>query len=322
MRKDQRLHFTLFMIFTLLLACSLPTGGSGSAPNSASTTDSSSLRATEAALQATQTALGNPQTQPPTATSEQQTAPTTAPPTSAPPTTQAPPSPEPSAQTGLEGVLISYNPQLIQQIEPKLIAAGSAGPYQVPHPRYVRFLLPLEKGIISLVPIHFYELTYDGARSGFERLRNLLSTRSAASADCIPELPLKDFYRDCNHQEFNSNIEYIQFKNGSGVRFITAYAIQDSAPVDNETLLYVFQGATNDGQCYLSIEFKLDHADLPTQGTIPMDAYTDMSGAKLQAYFQSFADLLNQSPEGFTPTLTALDSIIASLSVEQCGVNQ
>jgi hypothetical protein len=50
---------------------------------------------------------------------------------------------------------------------------------------------------------------------------------------------------------FQSNGEYLNFQNGRGVRFVTAFQQQSGSPAALNQLYYMFQGLTNDSQYYV-----------------------------------------------------------------------
>src|SRR5690606_834435 len=69
--------------------------------------------------------------------------------------------------------------------------------------------------------------------------------------DDLPMLP-----RHNAVQMFALAPRYIDFANGAGVRYVTAYA-QQLAEFDQYTLFYTFQGLTDDGASYVSAQFPL-----------------------------------------------------------------
>jgi hypothetical protein len=217
------------------------------------------------------------------------------------------------------GVTLFYDPNLIMDIEAATIPASEGGPYEEPHPAYVQFSLILEGGAVSAVFIPAYEAILDSAGETFDALQSLITGKSYTAGECIPELPLMAFYQTCDHQQFNSNVAFLDFQNGSGVRFVTVYGIQDAAPITNEHLAYLFQGITDDGQCYLRVGFQMYHTGLEDFGEIPLDIYSDPTGDALVAYFADHERLLNEQEDGFSPPLSVFDDIISSLRVENCG---
>jgi hypothetical protein len=172
---------------------------------------------------------------------------------------------------------------------------------------------------IYVYPATEYAVLVPGAFESMHRLRNVMNVSSASiSADQLPGVP---FFNAA--QVFASNIQFISFQNGSGIRFLTEYA-QYPAPVNNYELFYHFQGFSDDGEYYIV-------AILPV--TVPVLAETSDPGAVLppggvpypditntdvglQDYYGSVTDLLNAtSPDAFTPTLGQLDALIQSMLI-------
>jgi hypothetical protein len=211
-----------------------------------------------------------------------------------------------------------YDPEVILELQAKTVPLSQGGPRDVAHPAYVQYSLPLDSGTISVAEIEFYSDMSEAADQILPELTNLLANRSALSLGCIPELPLAAFYRQCSHQQFNANVEYIDFKNGTGVRFVTVYGIQDAAPVSNKHLVYVYQGITDDRQCYVSASFRLTHEDLEADAEIPRDVYSDSTGIALAEYFSEHELLLNGAAKGYMPGLERFDQIMESIEVAYC----
>ena len=103
-----------------------------------------------------------------------------------------------------------------------------------------------------------------------------------------------------------------------GVARAAVYGIQDAAAISNETLVYKFQGFTEDEQCYVNASFSLTHSDLEEYAEIPMDVYTDSTGTALQTYFMEYQELLDSNPGGFSPDLSRFDEIINAIEVDFC----
>lgn len=217
-----------------------------------------------------------------------------------------------------DGIKLYYDPQLVLDVEPlteTIPAASGDEMYEPAHPAYVHFNLYMEQAQVYVAPIDEYLAVADFAPTTISNLQNLISQQVPQVDGCIPELPLKDFYRTCDHQQFNSNIGYFDFQNGSGVRFVSVYGIQDLAPVDNEHLTYVFQGFTEDGKYYLKATVRILHSQLPEIGEIPADIYA-ADAATVAAYFADFGELLNQNEAEFAPALDWIDAFLSSLRVE------
>lgn len=156
----------------------------------------------------------------------------------------------------------------------------------------------------------------------YESIRNLVNIQynpgMPISNEQLPHVP---FFNAA--QIFSSNVQFISFRNGQGVRFLTEYA-QYSAPVNNHELFYHFQGLTSDRAYYVV-------AILPV--TVPVLAETDDVGAVIppggvafpdindpnadwHGYYASVEFLLNNTaPEAFNPTINQLDLLIQSILI-------
>jgi len=217
-----------------------------------------------------------------------------------------------------DGIKLHYDPQLVIDIQPptETIPASSGGEmYEMPHPAYVHFNLYMEQAQVYVAPVQEYETAADfapGIITDLYRLNDSIDNFS----DCVPELPLSNFIRVCDHQQFNSNLSQLDFQNGSGVRFVSVYGIQDMVPVDNENLVYIFQGLTNDGKYYIKAVVRLLHSQLPEVGEIPADVYAAADAAVVEEYFKGFEQLLNQNEADFAPALDWIDAFLGSLRVE------
>jgi hypothetical protein len=298
-RHAHRKYFAAVVVCILLsqFACAL----------FGSTTTEADLQATENALSLTQIALDAKLTPEPAETPAQ------------PQPEDQPPAETKEAQYEWGGVTLFYDPELILEIEAQTIEAKTGDePYETPNPAYTQFSLTLDSGVVLVVPIQDYKAIADFAEGLLAELEALIKQRPSAFGDCIPELPLVTFYHICDHQQFNANVGYLDFQNGSGVRFVTVYGIQDAVPVSNENLVYVFQGITNDGKYYVNAKFRITNSELQDFGAeLPPDVYADASGAALQQYFSDYEQALNGPHlQKYQPPLERFDAILKSLRVE------
>lgn len=150
-------------------------------------------------------------------------------------------------------------------------------------------------------------------------LQNLLATRPADVDGALPFLTMAGA-----GQIFHAKLEYLDFANGSGIRYLTSYG-QYYVPYNNRDLFYTFQGITSDGKYWVSVIFPVNHAILPPTydstvvppGGIPIPTWdsptydTDMVNyyATMKAIMQSTAD------DTFVPDLGCLDQYIQSLNI-------
>ena len=101
----------------------------------------------------------------------------------------------------------------------------------------------------------------------------------------------------------------------SGYRFIGRWA-QDANPVTSQGLTYVYQGFTNDGRYLVSFFYPITTEALPAIEDVPQEEF-DRLANDYDAYMAEKTDLLNRLDSAdFSPTLEALDALVASLEIE------
>ena len=235
------------------------------------------------------------------------------------PTRDATPLPDQTGSASLtqDGITLSYDPSLILDVTADTIpAAPEPGPFQEAHPDYVTFSFILDSGALSVVRVQDYAAISDSAEEELQRLKEMIDAGPSQAQECIPQPALSAFYTICSHQQFNANIATVDFQNGSGVRFVTVYAIQDAVPVSNENLAYVFQGFTDDERYYVLAGFHITHLDLEEfVAEIPQDVYADTSGEALRQYFDDYEALLNAAEDRYQPLLSRFDEMLSSLRI-------
>lgn len=142
---------------------------------------------------------------------------------------------------------------------------------------------------------------------------NALLTSRPAIPDNYPFLP----YWNAAAM-FHSNEQYVDFQNGSGIRYLTQYG-QAIYPINSTSLFYTFQGLTSDGRFYISAILPVNHAEIDDTGDNidpNWEAYYDQD--VWEAYITEQVTWLNsQTPESFTPSLAALDQMISSLLINR-----
>jgi hypothetical protein len=111
-----------------------------------------------------------------------------------------------------------------------------------------------------------------------------------------------------------SRVQYLNFKNGQGVLFLTQYSQELHAnPINNEELTCNFQGITNDGKYYVAARFALTHPSLPRG----IDFTSHIERDDKQLYLKKQERALNGYADGsFQPSLRVLKSLIASISAK------
>jgi hypothetical protein len=273
-----------------ILACNLPTSGGTEAP------------VPEAVVTVTAAAVVPTATPEPTATSE-------------PTTTPAP-------DVSYEGVSFSYDPSLADDVTAQTIPAvdemegGPTGPV----PQHLQFTfegyplegypLPDNPATLVVYPVADFEAVNEIGADVIAAHREFMTNRPAQPED-IPFLPLYNAA-----QIFTSNVQYLDFQNGTGVRFVTTYA-QAFISIDNRVIFYTYQGMTADGAYYVALKASVTCTALPDEEPMPEGADFDAWAETYRDYIQERVQQLNaQPPSGFTPDLSVLDALVQSIQVQ------
>lgn len=148
---------------------------------------------------------------------------------------------------------------------------------------------------------------FDPAADTIANLKDLLAARPA-DANPMPFLPLSNAA-----QMFRAQVKYLDFENGSGVRYLTQFG-QGIWPVNNRDMFYTFQGLTADGQYYISAILPVAHSALPASGE---GADLAKLGEDYPGYIAGIRSQLDAQPESsFTPSLATLDALVQSIRIK------
>jgi hypothetical protein len=127
-------------------------------------------------------------------------------------------------------------------------------------------------------------------------------------------LPVLDLYGAA--QMFHAHYQVVPFSNGNGIRFISEYA-QYFAPINNNDMFLIFQGLTSDGQYYVSAVLRISNPILPANADNPPGglSWEDFAD-QYDTYIADITNQLNAQPDAsFIPSITLLDSLIASITI-------
>jgi hypothetical protein len=242
-----------------------------------------------------------------------------------------PPRPEPHsgaiASISEYGVSFQYDPYLATGIQPQKVDAFTedsgmnymllpqhlaftfADNYAGAEPLLQRQQLNLETmPQIVVYPVAAYSAMHPLAGAQIEQLQALLAARPPTPGGSLPYLPLQNAA-----QVFNSQLAYLAFTNGAGVRYVTAFS-QGVTPITNQEIIYTFQGLTDDGQYYVAAFFPVKTAALAD--TEQVDDWEAFS-VNYSTYVAETKAMLNDlTPLDFTPDLALLDAVVTSLRVE------
>lgn len=161
---------------------------------------------------------------------------------------------------------------------------------------------------IYIYPLGDLENANEQALKVVASLQDLI--KSPREISDMPFLPLTN-----SLQVIHTQIQYLDFKNGNGVRYLTQFN-QGIVPINNSDLVYTYQGITSDGRFYIAVTLPVTHPTLPANGTLigsePPSFLNDH-----QTYLADTAQSLNtQTASSFTPDLTMLDAMISSIEIK------
>ena len=214
-----------------------------------------------------------------------------------------------------DDICFSYDDSIACNVTGETIPA-SDGEMWDNYPQHVQFTFdcyPLSgtfhNPVLRVYPIADYRARFDHIGEMLLEISSLLETKPA-DPQSIPFLPVWNAAA-----LFRSNVDYIDFENGRGVRFLTQFG-QAAWPINNLDMFYTFQGVTNDGFYYVTSVLPASNPILPMNGdTIPGGDHMAFS-ENFQNYALDIKNQLNsQTPESFTPNLILLDEMIRSLRV-------
>lgn len=166
---------------------------------------------------------------------------------------------------------------------------------------------------ISVYVVNEYEAMSAAAAEQIDALRQLLLNRPEVVTGTLPFLPLTS----STTQVMKAQIAYLDFQNGTGVRYLTQYD-SDITPINNNELFYTFQGLTNDGRYYVSATFPVSYPDLPANPTQVPEGFDEDQESYLASVMQQFDEA---EASTFSPDLSQLDAVITSIAINNDSVS-
>ncbi len=140
-------------------------------------------------------------------------------------------------------------------------------------------------------------------------LKNLLATKPVSMTGPLPVLPPQT-----GMQRFYAQAQYLDFQNGTGVGFLTAYGL-DVSPITADQLFYTFQGLTNDGKYYVAAFYPVSTTLLPAQAPMSGTEYEEFA-QNYETYITTLTAQLNELiPAAYTPDLTLIQQLVKSVAV-------
>lgn len=236
------------------------------------------------------------------------------------PTPTVTPTLEPTPNANANGIGFTFAPGVAQNVNAETVPAAVVDqPSGIPgevYPQHTKFTFngyPLSgtfhSPYILVYPAKEYADINPSAVSEINELKQFLLEKPT-TAEKIPFMP---FWMAA--QMFHSNVAFISFKGGSGVRFLTMYG-QAYYPVNNNSMFYTFQGLTDDGAYYIAAVLPVSHPSLPaTENDVPGGDF-DAFVANIETYWAETAANLEAQPlNSFTPDLSLLDAMFASFTI-------
>ncbi len=220
-----------------------------------------------------------------------------------------------------EGVSFANDPALMTAANGQVVPAVHAAedvPFWDVSSEYVKLnLVGYPNGVAAQVPtIAVYSVDEYSAFSPQAAVEianlKLLLAQKPDTYDQLPFLPVWNAV-----QSYRSNVKYLDFANGSGVRYLTLYA-QYPAPVNNADLFYTFQGLTSDGRYVISVILPIDHPSLPTDADALGIENLQAIAQDYNNYRANMEKSLEAEPEdSFSPDLSRLDALMQSLAINK-----
>jgi hypothetical protein len=220
--------------------------------------------------------------------------------------------PGPQEPLDLKPEQVSYDLQglgsrLRGEVVPLALGDPDTPPFMDGEPEHLRFAFdndhlatqvdPRERQILIYPVVSFTGLFYGVERMEFEkRVRTLagrIKDRPPSVTESIPLFPATD-----TPQLFHSQIRYLEFTGGAGIRFIGSQAHGLDART-GDSLFYAFQGLTRDGKYLVCFYYPVAGGAFPPVAQ-PSEA----------------AHLLDSHNEpDFTPDLARLDGMARSIRI-------
>ncbi|BDP44179.1 hypothetical protein DAETH_41480 (plasmid) [Deinococcus aetherius] len=158
----------------------------------------------------------------------------------------------------------------------------------------------------------------DGVRTEIGSLRALLRERPvpAEIRGELPFLPLP-----FAGQVLSAAVKYLDFPGGRGVRYLVGFS-QDVSPLSREQVFYTFQGITNDGRHYVSLQYPVPLKELPQDAFSGpnrpvMDALNSGDQARASAAWKAYLARTKGQLNALAndPRLTKIDTFVGSLRI-------
>lgn len=151
-----------------------------------------------------------------------------------------------------------------------------------------------------------YAKAYPALQKDAEDLRAILKA-GAVHPEISKDLP--DWNCEDCEETIHAKAQIVDTPWCAGVQFLTTY-VQEAAEIDNERLVYKFEGLSKDGAYFIAVEVPLRHPSLP----IRAPGLDSMNESQVKAYYAQAEDQLNRADDDtFKPSLVSLREMVKSL---------
>jgi hypothetical protein len=216
----------------------------------------------------------------------------------------------PAASVDVSGVAQDFSSQVIDAVP-----ASADRPWREVLPQYTVLTLGGYPTPDHLLKTQIFVYPVDGlminetAGGVVESLQSLLQSQGAGES--MPYLPMYNA-----GQVMHTQVKYLDFKNGRGVRYLTQFD-QAPLPINNYELHYTFQGLTSDGKYYVAAVLPVNSRVLPADASVDLNNPPTNFVEDFSTYLSDTVTMLDGQPaSAFTPDLNALDAMIMSIEVK------
>ncbi|MDW7755251.1 MAG: hypothetical protein SCH68_08810, partial [Brevefilum sp.] len=219
-----------------------------------------------------------------------------------------------------EGIRFSFDQKIARTVIPVVIQGQNLGEEYMPgdtYPNYTEFSFEsygvsdhFHEPKIHVYPVEEYRIINPSAANIIDELQQTLINKPGGGA--MSKLPFLPMWNAA--QMYSANVEYIDFQNGSGLRYLTMFG-QAIYPIDNMNLFYTFQGITDDGRYYISAILPVIHGGLPNDGASLLEDYEGFIENWDNYLAESLTWLEEQTPQSFLPNLEDLDAMMSSFVI-------
>jgi hypothetical protein len=191
-------------------------------------------------------------------------------------------------------------------------------------PAYISFTLTdytgrndsFYKAVVNVYPMVEYAVVNSWAAGSITRLQTVLASPTVPlTNDTLPTIP----FNGAAAQEYAAQAKMLSFNGGNGVRMISQYS-QFPGPILKDNSLFHYEGLTANGKYLVAVLFPVHLPLQTTEDNVSADGIQFPSDptyvTDMNSYLQGITDKLNAaSPESFQPSLTQLDALVQSITV-------